>query len=161
VDAVQAGLPVAAVDDLLARGLLNAEEVDRLVLPRRTLSHRRARGERFTLDESDRLARVARVLAVAEDSFGSADKAGRWLRRPSRGLRGEVPLALVVTTDGARLVEDELTRKLLTEMGCDKLQGFLVSRPLADERLESWILTRAGVRSAVPGTPHRRLFVRS
>jgi putative toxin-antitoxin system antitoxin component (TIGR02293 family) len=110
VDAVQAGLPVAAVDDLLARGLLAADEVDRLVLPRRTLSHRRARGERLTLDESDRLARVARVLAVAEASFGSAEKAGRWLRRPSRGLRGEVPLRLVVTTDGARLVEDELTR---------------------------------------------------
>ena len=67
-------------------------------------------GQRLTLDESDRLARVARVLAVAGASFGSADKAGRWLRRPSRGLRGEVPLALVVTTGGARLVEDELTR---------------------------------------------------
>ncbi len=110
VDAVQAGLPTAAVDDLLARGLLTADEVDRLVLPRRTLSHRRARGERLTVDESDRLARVARVLAVAGESFGSAAKAGRWLRRPSRVLRGEVPLALVVTSDGARLVEDELTR---------------------------------------------------
>ena len=67
-------------------------------------------------------------------------------------------LGLRVVAEG---VEDELTRNLLAEMGCDKLQGFLVSRPLADERLESWILTRAGVRSAVPGTPHRRLFVRS
>ena len=30
-------------------------------------------------------------------------------------------------------------------MGCDKLQGFLVSRPLADDRLENWLLARAGV----------------
>ncbi|SDO36867.1 bifunctional diguanylate cyclase/phosphodiesterase [Geodermatophilus sp. DSM 45219] len=67
-------------------------------------------------------------------------------------------LGLRVVAEG---VEDELTRNLLAEMGCDKLQGFLVSRPLPDERLESWILARAGVRSAVPGTPHRRLFVRS
>ncbi|SNR97672.1 diguanylate cyclase/phosphodiesterase [Geodermatophilus pulveris] len=67
-------------------------------------------------------------------------------------------LGLRVVAEG---VEDELTRNLLAEMGCDKLQGFLVSRPLADERLESWILARAGVRSAVPGMPHRRLFVRS
>ncbi len=67
-------------------------------------------------------------------------------------------LGLRVVAEG---VEDELTRNLLAEMGCDKLQGFLVSRPLADERLEGWILTRTGVRSAVPGTPHRRLFVRS
>ena len=67
-------------------------------------------------------------------------------------------LGLRVVAEG---VEDELTRNLLAEMGCDKLQGFLVSRPLPDERLESWILTRAGVLSAVPGAPHRRLFVRS
>jgi diguanylate cyclase (GGDEF)-like protein len=67
-------------------------------------------------------------------------------------------LGLRVVAEG---VEDELTRNLLAEMGCDKLQGFLVSRPLPDDRLESWILARTGVRSAAPGTPHRRLFVRS
>jgi diguanylate cyclase (GGDEF)-like protein len=67
-------------------------------------------------------------------------------------------LGLLVVAEG---VEDELTRKLLTEMGCDKLQGFLVSRPLPDERLESWLLARTGVRSAAPGAQHRRLFVRA
>ncbi|SEO66780.1 bifunctional diguanylate cyclase/phosphodiesterase [Trujillonella endophytica] len=67
-------------------------------------------------------------------------------------------LGLRVVAEG---VEDELTRNALAEMGCDKLQGFLVSRPLADDRLESWLLTRAGVRSAAPGATHRRLFVRA
>jgi diguanylate cyclase (GGDEF)-like protein len=67
-------------------------------------------------------------------------------------------LGLRVVAEG---VEDELTRNLLTEMGCDKLQGFLVSRPLADDRLESWLLARTGVRSAAPGATHRRLFVRT
>lgn len=110
VNAVEAGLPVAALDDLLARGLLAADEADRLVLPRRTLSHRRSRGQRLTLDESDRLARIARVLAVAGETFGNADKAGRWLRRASSGLRGQVPLMLLATSDGSRLVEDELVR---------------------------------------------------
>ncbi|MEI4270128.1 EAL domain-containing protein [Klenkia sp. LSe6-5] len=67
-------------------------------------------------------------------------------------------LGLRVVAEG---VEDEVTRDLLTEMGCDKLQGFLVSRPLPDDRLEAWLLARTGVRSATPGAPHRRLFVRS
>ena len=53
-------------------------------------------------------------------------------------------LGLRVVAEG---VEDELTRNLLAEMGCDKLQGFLVSRPLPDDRLESWLLARTGVRS--------------
>ena len=42
-----------------------------------------------------------------------------------------------------------------------QLQGFLVSRPLPDDRLESWLLARTGVRSAAPGATHRRLFVRA
>lgn len=67
-------------------------------------------------------------------------------------------LGLRVVAEG---VEDELTRNLLAEMGCDKLQGFLVSRPLPDDRLESWLLARTGVRSAAPGAAHRRLFVRT
>ena len=57
-------------------------------------------------------------------------------------------LGLRVVAEG---VEDELTRNLLAEMGCDKLQGFLVSRPLPDDRLESWLLARTGVRSAGAG----------
>ncbi|MCW2636466.1 MAG: diguanylate cyclase/phosphodiesterase [Blastococcus sp.] len=67
-------------------------------------------------------------------------------------------LGLRVVAEG---VEDELTRNLLAEMGCDKLQGFLVSRPLPDDRLETWLLARTGVRSAAPGATHRRLFVRT
>jgi diguanylate cyclase (GGDEF)-like protein len=67
-------------------------------------------------------------------------------------------LGLRVVAEG---VEDELTRNLLADMGCDKLQGFLVSRPLPDDRLESWLLARTGVRSAGPGATHRRLFVRT
>ncbi|MFL6025667.1 MAG: putative bifunctional diguanylate cyclase/phosphodiesterase [Friedmanniella sp.] len=67
-------------------------------------------------------------------------------------------LGLRVVAEG---VEDELTRNLLAEMGCDKLQGFLVSRPLSDDRLDSWLLARTGVRSAAPGATHRRLFVRT
>lgn len=67
-------------------------------------------------------------------------------------------LGLRVVAEG---VEDEVTRDLLAQMGCDKLQGFLVSRPLPEDRLEGWLLARTGVRSAPPGATHRRLFVRT
>ncbi|MCZ2822509.1 bifunctional diguanylate cyclase/phosphodiesterase [Modestobacter sp. VKM Ac-2977] len=67
-------------------------------------------------------------------------------------------LGLRVVAEG---VEDEVTRDLLTQMGCDKLQGFLVSRPLPEDRLEGWLLARTGVRAAAPGATHRRLFVRT
>ncbi|GAB3359691.1 EAL domain-containing protein [Modestobacter lapidis] len=67
-------------------------------------------------------------------------------------------LGLRVVAEG---VEDEVTRDLLAQMGCDKVQGFLVSRPLPEDRLEGWLLARTGVRTAAPGATHRRLFVRT
>ena len=67
-------------------------------------------------------------------------------------------LGLRVVAEG---VEDEVTRDLLAQMGCDKVQGFLVSRPLPEDRLEDWLLARTGVRGAAPGATHRRLFVRT
>ncbi|WP_244523998.1 bifunctional diguanylate cyclase/phosphodiesterase [Blastococcus sp. DSM 46786] len=67
-------------------------------------------------------------------------------------------LGLCVVAEG---VEDEMTRNQLIAMGCDKLQGFLISRPLPEDRLEKWLLARTGVRSAAPGATHRRLFVRT
>lgn len=110
VAALQDGLPPAAVDALLAGGGISAEELFRIVIPRRTLSLRRSQGQALTPDESDRLARVARLLATADETFGDPAKAHRWLRKPNRGLNGQVPLALLSTEAGARVVEQALGR---------------------------------------------------
>jgi putative toxin-antitoxin system antitoxin component (TIGR02293 family) len=109
IEATRQGLPVSGVEELLKSGRLTLAEVDRIVLPRKTLSHRRKIG-RLTPEQSDRLVRVVRVLAAAEETFGSQDKASRWLRRPTKVLEGEAPLEMLDTTEGAREVEDLLHR---------------------------------------------------
>lgn len=106
---VEARLPVQAATAMLAHGLRDAE-LYALVLPRRTLAHRRARGEPLTPEESDRLVRVARLTALAESVFGEAERAWRWLRRPAHGLAGRTPLDQLATEAGARLVEESLVR---------------------------------------------------
>lgn len=106
---VRRGLPVGAVDSLLDTGRLTRTELDRVVLPRKTLVHRRAAGT-LTPEQSDRLIRVARVLATAEETFGDRAKAAVWLRRPTTILAGEVPLDLLDTEEGAREVETVLGR---------------------------------------------------
>lgn len=100
---VRDGLPVDAVDRLVADRRLTAAEVDRVLLPRRTLDHRRKAG-RLTPDQSDRLLRVARVLALAEETFGDDVLAGEWLRRPTTALGGEAPLDMLDTEVGAQQV---------------------------------------------------------
>lgn len=103
VTLVRRGLPADAVQFVLNTGRLTLAELDRIVLPRKTLANRRKLGT-LTPEQSDRLVRVARVLATAEETFGTREKAGAWLRRPTSALAGEAPLDLLDTDEGARTV---------------------------------------------------------
>jgi len=106
---VRSGVAVAVVDELIASGRLNLAEIDRTVLPRKTLAHRRKLG-RLSPEQSDRLLRVVRILALAEETFANTRKAHLWLRRPTRVLAGERPIDLLDTEAGARQVEVLLGR---------------------------------------------------
>src|SRR5689334_20078023 len=106
---VRRGLPVGAVQFVLDSGRLSPAELDRIVLPRKTLTNRRKLGT-LTPEQSDRLVRVARVLAAAEETFGCREKAASWLRRPTTALGGEYPLQVLDTDEGAREVETLLGR---------------------------------------------------
>ncbi|HUO54303.1 MAG TPA: antitoxin Xre/MbcA/ParS toxin-binding domain-containing protein [Rhodoblastus sp.] len=109
VETIRAGFPVESIQRMVDSGRLNAVEVDRVILPRKTLANRKKHGA-LTADQSDRLLRVARVIAAAEETFGDADKAHVWLRRPTTALDGETPLDLLDTEEGARAVEALLVR---------------------------------------------------
>jgi putative toxin-antitoxin system antitoxin component (TIGR02293 family) len=109
IQATRQGLPMASVEQLLNSGRLTLAEIDSIVLPRKTLSHRRKIGA-LTPEQSDRLIRVVRIIAAAEETFGSPEKASRWLRRPSSALEGDAPISLLDTTEGSREVEHLLAR---------------------------------------------------
>ena len=59
---------------------------------------------------SDRLYRLARVAAQAQDVFESADTATSWLKRPNRGLNGHAPVELLDTDAGTEQVVELLDR---------------------------------------------------
>jgi putative toxin-antitoxin system antitoxin component (TIGR02293 family) len=107
VHAVEHRLPLEVLAALGRNGFEEAELFD-LVLPRRTLAHRRGRGEPLTAEESDRAVRLARIAALTERVFGDAEKAHRWLRRRARRFGGRAPLQIIATEAGARLVEELL-----------------------------------------------------
>lgn len=109
VKLVEERLSFRAVDTLRQSGLTD-EELYALVVPRRTLTHRRTRGEALSRDESDRVVRVARVVALCEEVFGERERGWRWLRDAKRQFQGRAPLDLLATEAGARLVEELLYR---------------------------------------------------
>ena len=104
---VEERLPVSALNALRDAGLAE-DEVHELIIPRRTLAHRKAKGEALTQEESDRTVRLARLTALAEGVFGETERAWRWMRKPKQRFAGRSPLAVLATEAGARLVEEML-----------------------------------------------------
>ncbi len=108
--AVRRGLPWAAFEALVsALAVSQAELAAMLHIRARTLSRRKASG-RLEAMESDRIFRLARVLAHAVEVFESVERARDWLETENRALDGLQPLAFLDTDAGAREVDDVLGR---------------------------------------------------
>jgi len=104
---VQGRLDPSLVPLLLKLGF-ERKEIDALIIPMRTLQHRRSRGEKLTVEESDRVLGVLRTLSLTQEVYGSLDRALAWLRRPNPRLNDSVPLLLLNTSVGSRRVEELL-----------------------------------------------------
>ncbi len=109
-DAIREGFPPAVVEELMhASGLTLKELADSLDLSARSLQRRRRSG-RLARFESDRLYRLARIVALAHQSLGDQDRTMRWLKRSNRALGGLAPIEALDTEAGAREVENVIGR---------------------------------------------------
>ena len=109
LELIERQLPASAINRLLALGFTRSE-VDSLVIPLRTLQHRRSRREKLTVEESDRVLRLVRLLSQAELVYESRERALAWLRRPHSRLRNRTPLETLKTDAGGRIVEELLVQ---------------------------------------------------
>ena len=104
---VEGRLAPSVIKRLVMLGL-ERSEIDETVIPSRTLQHRRSRREKLTLEESDRVLRIVRILSSAEAVYGNRERALAWVRKPHARLEGRSPLSLVKTDTGSRIVEELL-----------------------------------------------------
>lgn len=104
---VEGGLPTKVINHLVERGLTRREVFD-VIIPSRTLKHRRSRHQSLSKEESERAVRTARVLARAQAVLGDEKAALEWLRAPKRRFDGRAPLQMLSTEPGGRLVEQML-----------------------------------------------------
>jgi putative toxin-antitoxin system antitoxin component (TIGR02293 family) len=108
--AIREGFPQMVVEEVMqATGLTLKELAASLDLSPRSLQRRRREG-RLARYESDRLYRLARIVALAKQYLGDDQTAMRWLRRPNRALGSNTPLQVIDTELGARAVENVLGR---------------------------------------------------
>jgi putative toxin-antitoxin system antitoxin component (TIGR02293 family) len=108
LESVEAGLPLAVIGEFVASSGLQLKDVYEVVIPARTLKHRRDRKEPLNLDESDKLARLVRVYDITLRVFGDPDKALRWLNKPKHRFDERTPLQMLRTEVGGRMVENML-----------------------------------------------------
>ncbi len=107
---VRAGLPAESLEFVLEFEWLAAIDLYRLVGSPRTLQRKRSARGTLSPEESDRLARVARVIARAEEALGDPDAGHQWLGRGNRALEGQRPITLLDSDAGTRAVERILGR---------------------------------------------------
>lgn len=107
---VRKGVPYRALASAKAALEVSNDDLSKFLnLKKRTLARRRGE-ERLTADESERLVRLARVAARAEEVLGDRPAALRWIRKPNRALGGASPIELLDTDLGLDAVLNVLGR---------------------------------------------------
>jgi putative toxin-antitoxin system antitoxin component (TIGR02293 family) len=109
-EAIRDGFPPSVIDSLMESAGLSLKELTTSVgISTRSLQRRRKEG-RLASDESDRLYRFARLLAMAEYYIGDRGNAVQWLRRPNVSLGGSAPMQVMDTDAGVEEIESLLGR---------------------------------------------------
>ncbi|MEP7244136.1 MAG: antitoxin Xre/MbcA/ParS toxin-binding domain-containing protein [Gammaproteobacteria bacterium] len=105
---VERGLPRRAYEAVSEALELTPDEEDRLLqVSLRTRARWKGR-VRLDTATSDRLVRLARIMALAVAVLESRKNAVGWLREPSEALGGRSPLAAIVSDPGAEKVSNML-----------------------------------------------------
>src|SRR5580658_7771131 len=105
---VERGLPLSKLEEFAAYSGFALKDLLEVVIPARTLKHRRQRNEPLSIDESDRLARVARIHGLAVKVYGDHEGARKWLSGPKRRFDGKTALSMLRTETGEIAVQDFL-----------------------------------------------------
>lgn len=110
ITAVRRGLSSATVQAVI--DALNAPTttvLSALRIARQTVELNKPEG-RLLPQESERVYRLAKIIATADSVLGDKDKARNWMITPNRALGNATPLALTETGAGADEVQDLLGR---------------------------------------------------
>ena len=104
------GLPAGMVDALARELEVSRKELARIAgVAERTLI-RKVQDGRLTTDQSERMARIARLLIRAIEVLDGNEQALRWLKAPRPQLGGKAPLDFADTELGCQEVVNLLGR---------------------------------------------------
>jgi putative toxin-antitoxin system antitoxin component (TIGR02293 family) len=105
---IERGLPLSTLEEFSAYSGIAVKDLLEVVIPARTLKHRRQRQEPLSLDESDRLARVAKMYELAVKVYDDREDGRKWLCGRKRRFDDRTALEMLRTEAGEKAVKDFL-----------------------------------------------------
>jgi putative toxin-antitoxin system antitoxin component (TIGR02293 family) len=105
---IERGLPLSTLEEFSAYSGIAVKDLLEVVIPARTLKHRRQRQQPLNLDESDRLARVARIYELAVKVYGDREDGRKWLCGRKGRFDGRTALSMLNSEIGEYAVAEAL-----------------------------------------------------
>ena len=105
---IERGLPLSTLEEFSVYSGIAVKDLLEVVIPARTLKHRRQKQEPFSVIEADRLARVARMYELAVKVYGDREDGRKWLCGKKSRFDGKTALEMLWTETGERAVEEFL-----------------------------------------------------
>lgn len=110
-EAVHQGFKPNVYKNILKKANLSQNEFHHVTnIPLSTIKRRLSKGERFSMQESDVMYRLAMLIKLATELFDNEQSALDWMRKSVYGLGGKRPLDMVSTTVDFELVKDLIGR---------------------------------------------------
>ncbi|MGE0770313.1 MAG: antitoxin Xre/MbcA/ParS toxin-binding domain-containing protein [Cyclobacteriaceae bacterium] len=107
---IEKGLPKSAfLKAKKTTGLSNQVLAEILSVSAKTIEKKKA-SDRFDDTASERLYRLAEVIALGQEALGDGETFKEWLHRPLPPLDGHKPLEMMKNTIGLELVKEILGR---------------------------------------------------
>jgi putative toxin-antitoxin system antitoxin component (TIGR02293 family) len=108
--AIERGFPISTIESVTKLIAPKDPSFAFKIVPRPTLARYKREHRLLSLDQSDRVARLARVWAAANSVWKSKEATRRFLLEPHQLLEGRRPIDMAHTAVGARVVEEILGR---------------------------------------------------
>jgi len=105
---IERGVDIPLLEEFSSYSGIGFGELLDVVIPPRTLKHRRQRQEPLSLEESDRLFRVVRMYELAVKVYGDREDGRKWLLSRMHRFDGRTALSMLRTEAGEHAVQELL-----------------------------------------------------
>lgn len=105
---IERGVSITQLEEFSAYSSIALKDLLDVVIPARTLKHRRQRHEPLSIEESDKLFRVVRMYELAVKVYGDREDGRKWLLGQKRRFDERTALSMLRTEAGEKAVEEFL-----------------------------------------------------